>query len=73
MARYFGENRGKAISVATLGGMIGVMILPLIVVYLIKIIGWQHVWLVSSLSILIFFLPFLFFDTNPEFFFSLNP
>jgi MFS family permease len=60
MARYFGKNRGKAISVSTFGGMIGVMILPLIVVYLTKIIGWQHVWLVSSLSILIFFLPLLF-------------
>ena len=31
MARYFGKNRGKALSVATLGGMIGVMFLPYIV------------------------------------------
>ena len=30
MARYFEGNRGKAISVGTLGGMIGVMILPFI-------------------------------------------
>jgi Major Facilitator Superfamily. len=29
MARYFGKNRGKALSVATLGGMAGVMFLPL--------------------------------------------
>ena len=60
MARYFGKNRGKAISTGTLGGMIGIMILPFIAVYLTKIIGWQHVWLIASLSILIFFLPMLF-------------
>ena len=30
MARYFGNNRGKALSVATLGGMAGVMFLPYI-------------------------------------------
>ena len=28
MTRYFGKNRGKAISVGNLGGMIGVMFLP---------------------------------------------
>ena len=31
MARYFGNNRGKALSIATLGGMAGVMFLPYIV------------------------------------------
>ena len=66
MARYFGKNRGKAISVGTFGGMIGVMILPLIVVYFTKIIGWQHVWLVASLSILIFFLPLLFLSLQNQ-------
>ena len=34
MARYFGNNRGKALSVATFGGMIGVMFLPYIVINL---------------------------------------
>ena len=66
MARYFGKNRGKAISVGTFGGMIGVMILPLIVVYFTKIIGWQHVWLAASLSILIFFLPLLFLSLQDQ-------
>ena len=66
MARYFGNNRGKAISVGTLGGMIGVMILPLVVVHLTKIIGWHHVWLVASFSILIFFLPLLFLSLQDQ-------
>ena len=66
MARYFGNNRGKAISVGTLGGMMGVMVLPLVVVHLTKIIGWYHVWLVASLSILIFFLPLLFLSLQDQ-------
>ena len=61
MARYFGENRGKALSVATLGGMIGVMILPIIVVKLNSYLDWRHVWLAASFTILIIFLPILFF------------
>ena len=60
MSRYFGSNRGKAISVATFGGQIGVTLLPLIVVKLIGIVGWQHVWLGASFTILIFFIPLLF-------------
>ena len=60
LSRYFGSNRGKALSVGSFGGMIGVMILPIIAVQLTNIIGWRHVWLISSLSILFFFLPLLF-------------
>jgi len=60
MARYFDKNRGKALSVSTLGGMIGVMVLPIVVVKLTFLVGWKHVWLISSLSILIFFIPLLF-------------
>ena len=60
MTRYFGNNRGKALSVSTFGGMIGVSILPIIVVKLTYLIGWQNVWLLASLTILVFFIPLLF-------------
>ena len=60
MARYFRSNRGKAISTASFGGQIGVMFLPVIVVMLLKIMDWQHVWLVSGFSILFVFIPLLF-------------
>ncbi len=66
MARYFGKNRGKAISVSTFGGMTGVMILPIIVVNLLYIFGWQEVWLISSLSILVFFSPIIFFTLRNQ-------
>ena len=63
MVRYFGKNRGKAISVSTLGGMIGVTILPLIVVKLSKNFGDQNVWLLSSLSMVVF-IPLMFLILN---------
>ena len=65
MTRYFGENRGKAISVGNLGGMLGVMFLPIIVVYLNKFFGFKQIWLLCSLSIILF-LPILYFTLNNQ-------
>ena len=59
MARYFGNNRGKALSVATLGGMTGVMFLPFIAVNLMSDFKMNQLWLYACFSILIF-VPFLF-------------
>ena len=59
MARYFGKNRGKALSVATLGGMTGVMFLPYISLNLIKDLNVSQLWLYASFSIILF-IPFLF-------------
>ena len=54
MARYFGNNRGKALSVSTLGGMIGVMLLPMFIIYLMKYYTFNQIWLAASISIIIF-------------------
>ena len=60
MARYFSKNRGKAISFSTLGGMLGVMILPFVVVKMSNFIGWRNVWVYSGLSIILLFIPLIF-------------
>ena len=65
MARYFGENRGKAISVGNLGGMLGVMFLPILVVYLNQFFEFKQIWLICSLSIILFF-PILYFTLNNQ-------
>ena len=59
MARYFGKDRGKAISVGNLGGMIGVMFLPIIIVYLNNFFTFEQIWFICSLSLLLF-LPILY-------------
>ena len=65
MTRYFGKDRGKAISIGNLGGMIGVMFLPFLVVYLNYYFNFKQIWLLCSLSLLIF-LPILYFTLNNQ-------
>ncbi len=65
MTRYFGKDRGKAISVGNLGGMLGIMFLPLIVVYLNSFFTFRQIWLLSSISLIIF-LPILYFTLSNQ-------
>ena len=65
MARYFGNNRGKALSVSTLGGMTGVMLLPMFIIYLMKHYTLNQIWLVASFSIIIF-IPIVFLLLNDQ-------
>ncbi len=65
MTRYFGKDRGKAISVGNLGGMIGVMFLPVLVVFLKNHFTFREIWLFSSISLIIFLL-ILFFILNNQ-------
>jgi len=57
MARYFSINRGKALSIASNGVPVGEIILPLLVVLLISLYGWQFSWLLIALSVPLLFLP----------------
>ena len=61
MSRYFGNNRGKAISVATLGGQLGVMFLPIVAVKLLLVMSWESVWLLAGFSIIFLFIPMMIF------------
>ena len=65
MTRYFGKDRGKAISIGNLGGMLGVMFLPFLVVYLNYYFNFMEIWLLCSLCLLIF-LPVLYFTLNNQ-------
>jgi len=49
MARYFPQDRGKALSLSGLGLATGEMILPITTVALIAAIGWRNVWLATGL------------------------
>ena len=60
MARYFGNDKGKALSVATLGGMIGVMFLPYLALNFFKDTELKQLWLYATFSIIIF-IPFIFY------------
>jgi MFS family permease len=59
MARYFGEHRGKAISIATMGHPAGEAILPTVAVALIAWFGWREVWLGVGLVLAIGLVPLM--------------
>ncbi len=48
MARYYTEERGRALGVAGMGLALGEGILPSITVVLIAGVGWQESWLISA-------------------------
>lgn len=51
MARFFAQNRGKALSLSASGVPVGEVILPIIAVALIAAVGWQKSWFWLAMSI----------------------
>lgn len=66
--QWFIQKRGRALSLAALGGMIGSTAFPLINVWLIEAYGWRTTWQILGASILLIFTPlaFLFIRNRPE-------
>ncbi len=60
MARQFGADRGKALSLSASGVPLGEVILPLVAVALIAMVGWRMSWLLVALSIPLLYLPMAF-------------
>lgn len=52
MARFFDKDRGKAISLASLGHSAGEAVLPIIIVSLIVYFGWRYAMLSSAVMVL---------------------
>jgi MFS family permease len=48
MARWFIANRGRALSIATLGNAVGESLLPLIFVSLLVVYDWRMLWVVAA-------------------------
>lgn len=57
MARYFDDERGKAVSIAGSGIPFGEILLPAIAVALIDKIGWQNSWRAIALTAPLIYLP----------------
>ncbi|MCW8876739.1 MAG: MFS transporter, partial [Kangiellaceae bacterium] len=58
MARYFNDNRGKAIGVVGFGMPLGEAILPFLAVLFISQLGWRESWLVFGTTVIILYWPF---------------
>lgn len=55
--QWFIKKRGRALSLAALGAMVGSAVFPLLNVWLIELVGWRMAWAVLGLSVLIIFTP----------------
>ncbi len=54
VSRYFTKTRGKALSAGWFGLSAAEFILPVLIVYLLAIIEWRNIWLIISISVLVF-------------------
>lgn len=60
MARYFDNNRGKALSISASGVPVGEVVLPLLAVALIAGVGWRESWWILALTIPFIYLPLIY-------------
>ncbi len=58
MARYFNQNRGKAIGIVGFGMPLGEAILPFLTVLLIAQYGWRESWLIFGTALIVLYWPF---------------
>lgn len=59
MAKFYHYERGKALSIASLGFPFGEAVLPLIVTALIPLFGWRGAWGSISIAIGVLLIPFV--------------
>lgn len=64
IARYFSQQRGKALSLSTIGLSLSETIMPAIAVVLITLFGWTWSWRILGLSVLVIFIPVVFFAVD---------
>ncbi|MEX0722985.1 MAG: MFS transporter [Gracilimonas sp.] len=64
MARYFKLQRGKALSISSLGYPIGEGILPVAIAALLAITSWRTTWGIIAAAIALIFIPFILYVLN---------
>ncbi len=57
MARWFSGQRGRAVSVTTLGHNTGEAIFPLLFVFVAGLVGWRNSWLAAAAVLVLLALP----------------
>ena len=60
ISRFFTKSRGKALSTGWFGLSSAEFILPVLMIYLISIMNWKHIWIYISILIIVI-LPFVSF------------
>ena len=68
VAHWFVKKRGRAMSLALIGGSISAIVLPPMNALLIEAVGWRNAWKIWLLLVLCIFLPLsiCFYHSKPE-------
>ncbi len=66
--QWFEKKRAFAISLATIGGLLAMLVVPSLNLWMITVIGWENAWRVWGLILIIGFVPIvvLFSSNKPE-------
>ena len=64
MARWFSAERGRAISIATLGYPVGEALLPILVATFLTLMTWREIWAYASLIMLSILLPAMLWSSH---------
>ncbi|MAI49949.1 MAG: MFS transporter [Rhodospirillaceae bacterium] len=59
MGRWFSVERGRALSVATLGFPVGEALLPVLAAFFLTLYTWRNIWVGASVCMIIMILPLL--------------
>ncbi|MGF1636742.1 MAG: MFS transporter [Cyclobacteriaceae bacterium] len=57
IGRYFTENRGKSLSLSSLGLSLSETIMPAVAMFFIATTGWENAWRILGLMVLLIFIP----------------
>ncbi|WP_417430313.1 MFS transporter [Kiloniella sp.] len=60
MARYFHDNRGRAISIASLGLSLGEASLPLLTIWMLSLLDWRDAWILNAGFLGLILMPLVF-------------
>jgi MFS family permease len=61
VSQWFGKYRGRAISFASLGGLLGAASFPFVLNILIDAYGWRHTWQVLGVILILILVPLVFY------------
>lgn len=66
--QWFEKKRAFAISIATIGGLLAMLVVPSLNLWMINTIGWENAWRIWGLILIIGFVPIviLFASNKPE-------
>ena len=66
MGRWYAANRGKAVSIVSIGFNFGLAIFPFVFIVIAQLIGWRQTWMVAAVVMVLVAMPAIFYLLRQE-------